>query len=474
MIKGSKSISVVLNCHREGKLLQPSLVSVVESLRSFDHSGGRWELLCVLDRSDAATEDAMREAIARYNSVAYDIRVMPVDFGDLATSRNYAVNQVAGGFVALVDGDDLVSRNWFSSAYECARRYPGLILHPECNLYFGSVRAFMVHRNQEAYDLRALFFHNLWTALSFAPTEIYRGNPYLPNSLDSGFGYEDWHWNCETISRGMVHRMVAGTCHFIRVSEGSLSRKSVANDCLIRPTALWRHLAASNPYAAATESGGLLPSRVRGGMSHLGALLRKVTRTGPHPLPPDATLGERLYWDPGDLMMDAMPEWVCAQLHTAATDDPAVDMSGVVFNFSPILPNPFAPCLSNSALATISETFGTLFFVDSPAALSRINPQPSDLVVLESGACSRLRTITLSGLKARIGQKHDLFLATLIVQSLCRRLVIHDSLAALGVLRRYWNALNTRLSEILYYESRPCPAEWDRLFEQGSIVRKQI
>src|ERR1035438_2499980 len=51
------------------------------------------------------------------------VRVMPVDFGDLATSRNYAVNQVAGGFVALVDGDDLVSRNWFSSAYECARRY---------------------------------------------------------------------------------------------------------------------------------------------------------------------------------------------------------------------------------------------------------------------------------------------------------------------------------------------------------------
>jgi len=46
--------------------------------------------------------------------------------------------------------------------------------------------------------------------------------------------YEDWLWNCDTVSAGYIHRIVHNTVHFIRYkSKGSLNKIANLNNVII-------------------------------------------------------------------------------------------------------------------------------------------------------------------------------------------------------------------------------------------------
>ena len=215
------TISCVLNGHREGYLIYPTIRSIKRSIAYARACGLKAELLAVLDRPDEETRSIVERELADYGVVHI------VDEGDLGLARNIGVTRCNGDYISFIDGDDLWSQTWLVDAYlTCSSHEKETIIHPEFNVYFGNEHAHTLqHVDMEDVDfnMEHLTVENYWTALSFARRQTYKRTPYRKNEIKSGFGYEDWTWNYETIQKGCIHKVATGTSHFIRRGKASIS-----------------------------------------------------------------------------------------------------------------------------------------------------------------------------------------------------------------------------------------------------------
>lgn len=239
MNKSVPDITAVLNVHREGILAHSSLQSMVDARELAAAAGIMVEILIAADCPDADTRS--------YLNIASELRVSVLELcvHDLGLARNAAVRAGRGRFFAFLDGDDLWCLDWLTKAYQCAISTPEhTIWHPEANLYFGPGEQphWMVHHDIDTAlgDWVLLGLRNHWTSLSFAPREVYERVPYRETNLNTGFGYEDWCWNAETISYGYRHRRVPGTVHLIRMKATSLVQRTDAVRALMTPSSLFR------------------------------------------------------------------------------------------------------------------------------------------------------------------------------------------------------------------------------------------
>lgn len=210
----STDICCVINAHREGVTLFPTIASVKRAVKYAELCGLKCSIHIILDNPDEATREVAERELT-------DVGVIhSVDYRDLAHSRNHAAEFSDGRYMAFVDGDDLWGRNWLVNSYLLSERtnYPS-IFHPEYNIIFGDENSHVfnhVDMDDDDFEFETLYRMNYWTALSFARTETYRTYPYQENTILDGFGYEDWNWNYETIQQGFRHKTVPGTVHFIR------------------------------------------------------------------------------------------------------------------------------------------------------------------------------------------------------------------------------------------------------------------
>lgn len=226
------TITAVLNAHREGLIAKPSLESLKRNVKLAQRSGYGVEVIIVLDRADRLTREVVESESWK------DVRVMESDFGDPGKARNFAVEAAQGKYVAFLDADDLWGEDWLESAAMMAdSREDPVIWHPEICIYFGAAKHIFCHIDMEEATFKpsGLAIENYWTALSFADREIYLRNPYPATDLKSGFGFEDWAWNMETISRGVIHKIVPGTGHIIRRKTESVSVSTVRHKGTTRP-----------------------------------------------------------------------------------------------------------------------------------------------------------------------------------------------------------------------------------------------
>lgn len=229
--------SLILNVHREGKALIPSLLSLGDVVETAKASGLTLEVLAVLDEPDVATQTVLGECAHIFDGV-HQVRL-----GDLGQARNFGIDRAQGQFVAVLDGDDLWCSDWVVKARAEAERDSSteVILHPEFAYFFdaadedlgsptshpaSSARSFvMTHRSSDdpKFDRSALLFNNVWTSNSFARRETFLAHPYKKVDAGRGTGFEDWSWNAETLVAGFVHRIVPGTVHMVRIKhQGSL------------------------------------------------------------------------------------------------------------------------------------------------------------------------------------------------------------------------------------------------------------
>ena len=229
-------ISMVVNGHREGRLIYPTLRSVLRTVRFARDCNLKVELLVVLDRPDPDTMSIVARELGEDGTAHH------VDFGDLALARNHGANQARGRYVAFMDGDDLCCRSWLVDALVVARAEEReVVLHPEYSVYFGYPDAHVLHHvDMESPDFEPEHFlkQNYWTALSFAERRTFLEVPYQRLSLDTGFGYEDWTWNHETMRRGIVHRVVPTAAHYIRRGKHESSLLDLTNSRKTVPTML--------------------------------------------------------------------------------------------------------------------------------------------------------------------------------------------------------------------------------------------
>lgn len=236
-IRSPTLISAVITFHRERELVMPTL-HAVERMRRFAESQGlEVEWVMTLDGDDAATE----EAITSHPALRATDRLLHVDFGDLSSCRNHAIQHARGDYVSTLDGDDLFSENWLAAAVTSIVEHgERTIVHPRWMIAFGAWNACWEQLDQtdKRFLPETLVSFNHWNACAVARREVFKACPYVVSRVGiHGFGFEDWHWNCETIAHGYVHRVVPRTFRLERrKASGSLNVAHQSVAAIVRPS----------------------------------------------------------------------------------------------------------------------------------------------------------------------------------------------------------------------------------------------
>jgi len=246
-------ITAVINGHAEGLIAEPSLRSLSRAAATARLSGLRVELLAILDKPNAITQEVFNE-FARHEP---GLRIEIVEHGDLGYSRNSAVERALGKWIGFLDADDIWGADWLVRAHAAAEADPRKIVwHPETNAYFGVTPYIFLHVDMEdpSFHIADLGYTNLWTSLCFTAADLLRAVPYAGTDLKNGIGYEDWCWNIDVLNSGGIHKIVPNTAHAIRTRSVSLVKQTSAADSIPRPSDFFRKVVAAGrnkpPYPA--------------------------------------------------------------------------------------------------------------------------------------------------------------------------------------------------------------------------------
>lgn len=233
-------ISVVLTTHREGYLLGPTIDSCIAAIEAASGMGKSIEVVVVQDRCDELTRSMAPQHIAK-SLFGVPTKVMETDLGDPGLARNHGVEASSGRSVTFLDGDDLWGANWLVRCSELSEDLTiPMIFHSEVNIVFGKTKLVWVHPSSLDLQLSLdeLILFNYWDAMVFSRRETLLNSPFVENDLKAGFGHEDWHWACQTLSEGIHHVPVPGTVHFKRSRKGSQMSLCDDADVVVRENGL--------------------------------------------------------------------------------------------------------------------------------------------------------------------------------------------------------------------------------------------
>ena len=237
-------VSLIVTFHNEKILAHQTLSSIARARKyAYDH-GISSELVAVLDRADKETAAIVRHHPDFLNQG----RALEVDNGDAATSRNEGIRAATGNIVCIADGDDYYSENWIERSVHGLKAYGHqAIIHPEIVVTFGDSNFYHRQIDQKDPDFNAagLLSHNYWVAWASSWKDTFERIPYQRTApAQTGFGYEDWHWNCETIASGYVHHLAEQTVGFYRRKKQGVLASDNQSSAIIKPTALFEPLKA--------------------------------------------------------------------------------------------------------------------------------------------------------------------------------------------------------------------------------------
>lgn len=216
-MKKKVDLSIVITAHNEGLVAHKTMRSVMEAAERVKKAGYSFEIIIHIDNGDEATIKYFKRYRGQDN-----IRIVENHFGDTAPSRNYALKIARGKYVAFLDGDDLISDNWYVDAVKMLEKSEEkIIVHPEAILTFGVdwPNVLTIQGDSEEMDSLTLIGENRWGSVLVAETEVLKETPY--KILEGGYGHEDYVFNIETLEKGIQHKVAPGTVLFYRRSDHS-------------------------------------------------------------------------------------------------------------------------------------------------------------------------------------------------------------------------------------------------------------
>lgn len=230
-------VSAIITFHAEGLLAHPTLLSIERCRKHAEAAGLQVEFIITLDHVDAET----KRVVSSHPAIRETDQILEVSYRDLSSCRNHAIVHAKGQYVGTFDGDDYFSENWITQCVASLRSVGRKhILHPQVIVAFGEWNAYwwQVDQDSDYYRPHTMLSLNYWNACAFAERSVFLHCPYaVARPGECGFGFEDWHWNCETIAAGYVHNLVERTVRFERrKSHGSLNMAHQQTAAMVRPS----------------------------------------------------------------------------------------------------------------------------------------------------------------------------------------------------------------------------------------------
>lgn len=236
--KDSIGLSIIITAHHEGLLAHKTILSVLDAVAPLEKEGVLVEIIVSVDNPDKVTEDY-------YHRYRADKRftIITVSYGNVSESRNNAIALARGKYVALLDGDDLLSPNFYIEAYRMAEERDGLfVLRPNVQLQFGidtsETGIWLIDNSFEiGKDVRIMAYYNRWPSVAlFAPRAVFDTIQFFPST--KGYGYEDYHANAEMLAAGIPQVVVPETTFFYRRSLGGKQNEHITESTVLPYTRL--------------------------------------------------------------------------------------------------------------------------------------------------------------------------------------------------------------------------------------------
>jgi glycosyltransferase involved in cell wall biosynthesis len=225
-------ISVIMTFKSIGRLAEPTLQAVKSAISFATNKGLAVEVIFILDQPDEETESVCKSHSDEIS------KLIKVDFGSVALTRNFASEKAEGSFLAHLDSDDLFSENWLYDSFKLSLdEGQQSIFHPETIIHFDGNQ--LLVKAIESDDMDFLAEHmwpgTLWNAHTCARREIYLEHQFPHFDRESGFGYEDWHWTCATLAAGVKHKVVPDTlyCYRVKTWKNSLYSDLANSDSIL-------------------------------------------------------------------------------------------------------------------------------------------------------------------------------------------------------------------------------------------------
>ncbi len=218
-------VSIGVNLHSEGITAKPTIRSVMRAAFELAKKGVIYEIILIIDKGDEETDLFAKEMQEFFTNTEHQwsipssrFSIIHTEHGDLGLARNSGVKAAKGQYINFIDGDNIVDRFWFIKAYEfiSSLQDQNVILHPQVYFSYGDDSITWVQEDLHSLStpIPAIVHQNFWDAMCFTTKEVFKNYPYAPtSSLKSNFGYEDWHWNCETVAAGVRHLAVPKTLY---------------------------------------------------------------------------------------------------------------------------------------------------------------------------------------------------------------------------------------------------------------------
>lgn len=227
-------LTVAVTAHNETLIAGPCMLSADSAIHEVEKCGFSVERLVGLDiPTDECRTFFNQSKLDHWSKVE-------LEMGDPFKSRNALVERGRGKWIAFIDADDLVSENWLAKAIMRLARAEmdgeKIIVHPELNWIFEGAESVFTKQSMDdpLFLPHYLYFANYYDMMAMAPRKVALEIPYAPRDLRSGFGYQDWQWNIETIDAGWRHVTVKDTVIFKRRRIGSVSEENRERGCVIR------------------------------------------------------------------------------------------------------------------------------------------------------------------------------------------------------------------------------------------------
>lgn len=233
------NISQIVTFHSEGVLAHFTLSSLMRVREYASLQKIPIEFVLTLDNADELTT----RIVKNHPLVTKGDQIISVNHGDLPSSRNSGIGVARGEYVGTMDGDDHYSANWPTAALQIATTMETpVVIHPELCVSFGATHsvARLVDMTKDSFPLAACISHHPWVSCSFGLRKLYVEHPYQPTNVkETGFGYEDWHWNAELLAHGVKHVCAPKTALFYRRKAESMVMSMVATGAIIRPSSFF-------------------------------------------------------------------------------------------------------------------------------------------------------------------------------------------------------------------------------------------